>query len=287
MVRLGLGGCVFELDVPRPPERLHFALADLDVPSAEPLQARWSIELEAGASDEPGSPPRSVLLEWSLDPKAHRIRFSGRFPIRVAAPFLHEAMRAVLRLHGRLALHASALVPAGRAKALLLIGGSGYGKSSLTWNCLARGGRVVSDDLVGLYQDARGRLALCPLRRTIAVPQDALGSRCPPNGVWETRPGLRKLRFDPLELRPNARLDPAVAQRLVFLDRGGARRIRELRPHQAFERLLEQTPSLWLDAAARKNLELLRRLADETKAVVATLTKACLTDDTILDELAA
>lgn len=282
-----MGGCVFEIELARPPSRPNPALLDLDLPQAGAPARRWSVRLDAGMSHGLASPPPSLLREWSLDVRARRIRFPACFPMRQAAPFLHEAMLAVLRLHGRVPLHAAAVTLRRSSDALLLVGASGHGKSSLAWNALARGGRVVSDDLVGLYQGVRGRLALCPLRRTVAVVEDILAEGPRPNGVWENQVGLRKLRFDPLALRADARVDPARPRRLAFLERGEKRLVNKLAPREAFERLLAHTPLLGEGAAFRLNLELLRRLAEETEAVAATLSRACLADEAILDELAA
>lgn len=57
-------------------------------------------------------------------------------------------------IHGALPLHgACADLISGRA---LFLAGSGTGKSTLLWEILRRGGQMVSDDLIPVYQDAKG-----------------------------------------------------------------------------------------------------------------------------------
>ena len=92
-----------------------------------------------------------------------------------------------------------------------------------------------------------------------------------------------KLRFDPQGVMAQCRALSGVPRRLVFLDKGSARRMEPLGPGEAFTRLVPQSGAL--RPSARHLLPMLRDLADSTPAIAATLTESCLGDPRVLDEL--
>lgn len=70
---------------------------------------------------------------------------------------LGQALSMALVKRGREPLHGSAVEHEGRAIALL--GGSGYGKSTLAASLIAEGGRLLTDDLLLIRANARGMQA--------------------------------------------------------------------------------------------------------------------------------
>lgn len=76
-----------------------------------------------------------------------------------------------LRLAGAPCLHGSALALRGRA--VVIIGPSGYGKSSLGWALVRHGCTLVSDDMVGIERQDEGYAALCGRMRLRIWPDAA------------------------------------------------------------------------------------------------------------------
>lgn len=72
----------------------------------------------------------------------------------VAALLIATALPALLWARGHYALHACAVVPAGRTTAVAITAPSGSGKSTLLAECLSRGATMLADDVVCLSGEA-------------------------------------------------------------------------------------------------------------------------------------
>lgn len=112
-------------------------------------------------------------------------------------------------------LHAGALVSADRA--LLVVGRSGWGKTTLTTALLQRGWRLLSDDFAVL----RPTGVVTPFPRRLNLTDGSLARLGlePPEGtpVIETAGGTRKWMVDPERLWPGCLAAPATATWLCLL----------------------------------------------------------------------
>jgi hypothetical protein len=89
--------------------------------------------------------------------------WTGRFP-----PALYSTVTAILLAwRGILPVHASAVEIGGRG--YLICGASGAGKSTLAAGLIARGARLISDDLSAIWIDGDGRAILLPGRPSIRL----------------------------------------------------------------------------------------------------------------------
>lgn len=247
----------------------------------------WDVDVES-----PSSPVWTILygtepsprLSFDQNRREARIgRVGGRSNARGALSY-PQALLELLIYHDVLPIHAAAFT--GRTPedgATLVSAPSGGGKSSLSWLAASHGRGLLSDDHVGLRRSGAG-LELVPLKRSVAVDPAHIRRR-PENATEEPMVGGTKLRFDPQGLIANCRVSASPPRRLVFLERGAARRIEPLSPPEAFTRLVPQSAARL--PSARKLLALLRDLADSTPATVASLTASCLKDPGVLDELGA
>lgn len=250
-------------------------LLDWDVDAKSPASPVWTILF--------GPKPSPRLYFDAVKREAHIGRLGGRINARGALSY-PEALLELLIYHGVLPIHAAAFT--GRTPddgATLVSAPSGGGKSSLSWLAVAHGRGLLSDDHIGLRRRETS-LELVPLKRSVAVDPSHLRER-PEAATEEPMVGGTKLRFDPQSLIANCRVSASPPRRLVFLEKGAARRIEPLSPAEAFTRLVPQSAALL--PSARKLLTMLKDLADSTPAVVATLTASCLKDPGVLDELGA
>jgi hypothetical protein len=75
--------------------------------------------------------------------------------------------------------------------------------------------------------------------------------------------------------------------RVVFLERGEARKFRAIPGGESFERLMRHSPHLAFDPDAKRAIDALRRLAGEVPACVASLPLDSLHDAATLEDLLA
>jgi hypothetical protein len=108
-----------------------------------------------------------------------------------------------LAQHGRQVVHADAIAPDGRA--VLVLGGTGAGKSTLALCALRREWRVLADDLVAL-QLRDGEPYVAGIPRPIVVPRDVLGDGATPS----SRRGDPRERSELLAVAPHAGWHPVV-----------------------------------------------------------------------------
>jgi hypothetical protein len=172
MTRVRLYGALLELPSPMPGTEAAAANAPVDVvlhfgsPPASPI-AR---EVYRSASPRGAAP---TLIVTRMEDGAMRFAFAEGARFTVAADgrtvwaewdaplteadaytfFAGPVMGVVLRAHGALALHASAVVLG--AGAWALVGPGGAGKSTLAAACAMDGAPVLSEDLLALRPDGR------------------------------------------------------------------------------------------------------------------------------------
>jgi hypothetical protein len=85
---------------------------------------------------------------------------------------VHHVVAHLLSLNGRVVVHAAAVGRGGRA--LLILGGSGFGKSTSAFLASMAGWSLLSDDLVALRRAADGVDAI-GIHRAVAVPAEVAG----------------------------------------------------------------------------------------------------------------
>ena len=156
----------------------------------------------------------------------------------VAVFLAGSVLAALLQQRGVVTLHASAIeTPAG---AVLFLGRSGDGKSSLLAAMVQRGHAMLADDVTGVILDSGGRptaLSAFPCARLWADALDELGWQAPTRG--RVQKGLEKylapvgrFRATPLAVRAAYMLTPSP---------GSGIEIEPCTRHTAFERLLKYT----------------------------------------------
>jgi hypothetical protein len=269
---------------------------DLDLADEEADHASWTVRL-ARNRNPTGT---SGASGWSDSPEARLFRGDGfevHFgdrsanalydPRRAGASFAAAqlAVFGALRREGRADLHASAVVPPGSSDAVVLVGESGHGKSTLTLTALSLGWGFLSDDLVAVFSDQQRELVLSPLRRTVRVSEAAISllPESARSGNW-TVDSPRKLIVDPEACGLGRRHSRARPHRLVFLERGPEKAVRALSSMEAFERLMLQSTHLAYDPDAKSAIGALKRLADEVSARSAVLPLDSLYDAATLED---
>jgi tetratricopeptide (TPR) repeat protein len=108
-----------------------------------------------------------------------------------AAPFL---LARLLGPHRSFVIHAAAIQRGGQA--VLVLGGSGTGKSTLILGALQDGWKVLSDDLIVMRAGRDGEPVVEGIPRALVVPGDVIGAEV---AVWpgaEDARGRVALRFD-------------------------------------------------------------------------------------------
>lgn len=150
--------------------------------------------------------------QWSHGPDGFLVRLPniGRFLVRngrevivepvggssteLAFGFHSAAVGPLLHQRGRFVLHAS--VVEGASGGVAVAGHSGAGKSTTLLACLARGLRMVADDIAAVELDRSGRSARVHtgIGAVGAWPDTASHLQVPPEDVTHVRPGSRKLK---------------------------------------------------------------------------------------------
>jgi len=130
----------------------------------------------------------------------------------LCAQFFGGAAALLMGLRGMAPLHASAVAIG--ARAVLVCGASGAGKSSFAAALIGQGGRLISDDLSALTFDGAGRACVLPGRTTIRLFPDLAWLLGNEPGTSEISEG-GKLRFQP---RHVGGIAPIPIGSLVHLD---------------------------------------------------------------------
>lgn len=222
-----------------------------------------------------------------VDVETREVRVDTREFPQPAAAFREGAARVLLR-EGRVPLHGALVVPDVSESGLLILGESGLGKSSLAWLALSMGWRIVSDDYVALGAGKGQEIRAMALRKAMRVPAHLLGANSRALGRRMTSDlGMLKIRLDPNRFRVGAFLREASINRIAFLERADARNVRPLSPADTLERLMALCAPAMAEASSPEVFQLLARLAHSASATAAGLTRACLTDPHVIQDLAA
>jgi hypothetical protein len=303
IVELHVAGCRLRFSLRRE-GRMPVNLLDLDLSDPETAAERaWTIDVEpaAGIDRTPGWTPsengqtftsEGFDVRFDESRRACLARFDGAIAAAQYGAAQHAAFGA-LRREGRADLHGAAVCPPGSDQAVVLIGESGRGKSTLTSLAIASGWGFVSDDLLAVFADDDARIALAPLRRSLRLTKEAAELLSPGVELGErwNQEVPPKLTVDPGHPRLVAlrkkRVTRARPSRLVFLERGPVRESAPLTKIDAFQRLLEQAPHLAFDPGARRAFAALRRLADEVPSTREALPLNCLHDAATLESFLA
>jgi hypothetical protein len=169
---------------------------------------------------------------------------------------LGTPLALLINHHGDLALHAAGLAPT--AKAVLLTGTGGAGKSTLTAAALARGWRVLGDDLV--------RLRVAP---TVAAFQGPVVARVREPAmdvldigrVSQLGRAAGKVLLSPAPF-PEYRSNLIDVGAVVIVGRGNRLSIAEVAPEAAIPQLWKQSFYLPNDSARESCFSLLASLVD-------------------------
>lgn len=162
---------------------------------------------------------------------------------------LHTLLFPVLSLmfaaRGDCVVHAAAFVDPSWGGAVLVLGGSGQGKSTLITAALSSGQPVLSDDLVIARLDESGGLAVCGVPQSLSLPGDVTQ-----NGL--TIAGDRRGRRRP---PATVRLDPGWHQVRCVVVVGHSSHaeghLRPAEPRAVFHELLNSTVEGLMPGTAR------------------------------------
>lgn len=212
----------------------------------------------------------------------------GPSPLLTPTLALQQALFSILLATGRVPIHAALVTPSADSPGVLLVGDSGHGKSSLVFLAVSRGWKVVSDDLVALHESRSGAVTGATIRKKLRIAAHLVDAHTRSRGR-ATQPdgGIAKLLFDPDALRPGAFLSEAPISSFVFLERGASRSAVGLSSAGAFERLISSASVALAATGMRASFDILSALGRKARARVLRLTKDCLTDPDVLQELAA
>ncbi len=193
------------------------------------------------------------------------IRVEARQPASSGQVILN-ALHAALRRTRLFPLHAAAVVSP-EARGLLVVGGSGRGKSTLTIRLAASGWSWVSDDQVAL--EARGDSTVVhALRRWFRLDPDPRLA-FPPGSV-RSRPGSRRLIVEPERAFPGRTptAHTMVAAIVLPVFAAGPSALVRVSSSEAMARMLSWSPWALHDAPrnARLHVDALRLLVRDAPA---------------------
>jgi hypothetical protein len=169
---------------------------------------------------------RDIIVDPSprLDEKMLRLFILGP----VLAVLLHQ--------RGHLLLHASAVAMADEA--VLFLGDTGWGKSTMAAALCARGYNLVTDDVAVLRTDARGSMLFPGYPQLKLWPEALVSLGDDPEKLPRCNPHFEK-RARPVT--QNFSLDPILVKRIYVLDQGDNPEILPLRPQSALGELIRHT----------------------------------------------
>lgn len=187
---------------------------------------------------------------------------------KVLAQIISQAFSAALRRSGLFEFHSAGLVPPGHDKAVLIAGGSGTGKSTLTLQLAACGWRFLSDDTL-LLEKRDQTIEVHALRKFFALTPDTITAVRLPQLEPALAAGIFKERVTPQDLFPECQIQRSRPGAIFFptLSYEAESRVQKLTAAETMGRLLRLCPWAAYDKpTANEHLSVLSALARESTA---------------------
>ena len=228
---------------------------EISLPALLPGEGKADVVIRKGHLEPPELTPGKYGLLYQVTPESVYLRWEqvGDFSIRTGteityspAPgvaeetlmrfILGSALGATLFLRRELALHASAV--AGPEGAIVFIGDSGWGKSTLAASLYARGYRMIADDIVAIRNVGGVHLIYPGLPEFKLWPDTLLSLGEDHTALPEVFPGEEKrVRV----VHDGVQCQPIPLKRLYVLARGAEHAISPLSPVNAALELIRHT----------------------------------------------
>jgi hypothetical protein len=192
---------------------------------------------------------------------------------KILAQIISQAFSAGLRRLGLYDFHGAGVVPPHQDKAVLILGASGTGKSTLTMQLVAHGWNYLSDDTLLLDNDRHG-LQVYALRKFFALTTDTIAalqlSKASSNSAREV-----KHRFTAKDLLPATQIERSRPGAVFFpiITNTIFSQVRRLTAAEAMTKLLRLSP--WASYDERTAAKHLRTLAQLAKQCVSYELLAC------------
>jgi hypothetical protein len=230
--------------------------ATMPLPELVAGEAEGEVSIRFGRVDRP--PSKTSEKGWSYDslaPEEDRLFWQGvgTFLVRggrdiVVDPFpglderilrlfvLGPVLAVLLRQRGHLLLHASAVAVADEA--VLFLGSSGWGKSTMAATLHARGHALVTDDIAVLRFEEGCPTVFPGFPQLKLWPEALVSLGDDPEKLPRWNPHLEKRARSASHKFPST---PLPIKRIYVLDKGNAPEILPLRPQEAFMELIRHT----------------------------------------------
>ncbi len=188
--------------------------------------------------------PEEVCLSWE-DVGSFLVRGGREIIVEPAAGveesvlrlfILGPALAVLLHQRGRLVLHGSAVAVDGRA--VVFLGGPGWGKSTLEAALYARGHGILADDVTAVDADAGSPMVFPGFPQLKLWPEAAAALGDGPETLARIHPMLEKRARPAGRGFPEA---PLPLKRVYVLARGPAHEIEPLRPQEALVELVRHS----------------------------------------------
>jgi hypothetical protein len=196
------------------------------------------------------------------------IKEQFNFGSKVLAQIISQAFAAALRRCSLFEFHSAGLVPPGQDQAILIAGGSGTGKSTLTLQLAACGWRFLSDDTLLLEKGNHG-IEVHALRKFFALTAETIKTMRLPQLAPTAATGMLKERVTPLDLFPKGQIQHSKPGVIFFptLSDLAESRVQKLTAAETMGRLLRLCPWAAYDKpTAAEHLRVLGALAKENAA---------------------